>query len=278
MEAPLGMYRLARNTPSLRLIEPLLGGEPAPAGALFMLGEQGGFSAAPRRVHRLTLGRNAGAVHVTVGGDDANVSREHANVRCMTRGPHAWWILRNIGVLPVIVPDVPPLLQGQELVLPSGYTPLHIQGRRLHLVELLVSDGPKGADEVSPTTKTSNVSWPLTDREQLVLVVVFQHFLHRSTTAHPLTWKEASAALNEVPGQSDWNPKKAERVVETVRHKLSGAGMDGMDSESAHPETLKHNLLRFLLATGTIRPEHLSLLGDDERDQWADDWARSDDG
>ncbi|WP_132878959.1 hypothetical protein [Tamaricihabitans halophyticus] len=43
MNAIQGMYPLERSTPSLQRREPLLGGSPAPAGALFVLGEHGAF-------------------------------------------------------------------------------------------------------------------------------------------------------------------------------------------------------------------------------------------
>lgn len=252
---------MGRTTPSLRLTEPLLADAPAPSGTLFVLGERGGLSARPSRAQHLTLGRNAKSVDVTIGGDDAKVSRVHATVRCMTQDQHSWWILRNMGQLPIFAPNEPPLLQSHELVLPPGYTPLHIQGQRLHLVEVLISVGQHQRGRPAPTVSTVDNRVELKPRELLVLVVMFQDYLRQSTTAHPLTWRETCVGLNQIPGEGDWNSGKAQHVVEAVRYRLDRAGIAGMVSETAHPDTLKHNLIRYLLATGTLRPDHLALLG-----------------
>jgi hypothetical protein len=256
-----GMYPLASSTPSLLRQEPLLDGRPAPAGTLFVLGEDGGYAATPAPARRLVLGRNTEDVHVTVGTGDWYVSREHATLNCeCTASENRWW-LRNGGRLPIRVPDLPELLQEHEIALPAGYTPLYIRGSHRHVVEVLISLGRSEVGMAGPGTGTRDMGWPLTDRERLVLVAVYLNYLLRVDKAHPLSWKEASRELNEVPGQRGWTDRQAEYVVEEVRRKLTKAGKTiGITADSAHPEAIKLNLLRFLLETATLVPADLRLL------------------
>ncbi|MFD9740396.1 FHA domain-containing protein [Umezawaea sp. NPDC059074] len=257
MGTPLGMYRLGPSTPSLLRHEPLLNGSQAPADTAFVLGEDGGYGAAPAPANRLVLGRNSPDVHITVGIGDWYVSREHATLRYAAgRG----WTLRNNGKLPIRVPDLPPVLKEHETALPPGYTPLYIQGSRVHVIELLISGGRGRQEESRPAAATRDMSWPLTDRERLVLVALFQDFLLRVDGAHPLSWNRTSQVLGEVPGQSRWTDRKAENVVDGVRRKLAQGGVDGVTSASAHPEAIKRNLLRTLLDTATLVPPDLRLL------------------
>ena len=260
MTAPLGMYPLEPSTPSLQRQEPLLGGAIAPAGSLFLLGEHGGYAAAPRPAHRLVIGRNAPEVHVTVGASDWYISREQAVLMCVPFRGSVTWTLRNVGRRPIRVPDAPLLLQEHETALKPGYTPLFIDGDRLHVVEVLVSVGAKSAEVPLPSALTRDVGFPLTPRERLVLVVMFQEFLRRSSPAHPLSWKDTGDALNAVPGESGWNARKAENVVDGVRHRLAAAGESGLTADSAHPEALRHNLIQILLKSATLVPPDLRLL------------------
>ncbi|WP_285607356.1 FHA domain-containing protein [Actinokineospora globicatena] len=252
-----GMHVLDAHTPSLSHHEPLLDGRPAPARTLFVLGEEGGYAAAPRPDTRLVLGRNTPDVHVSIGARDWHVSREHAVLRCQSDGS---WVLRNGGRLPIRIPDAPALLREHEAPLPGGYTPLYIQGTRLHVVELLISTGHQAADEARPDAGTRDLSWPLNPRERLVLVALFQSYLLRADEAHPLSWKETSRWLNEVPGQRGWTDRKAEHVVDTVRRRLVAGGVGGITADSAHPEAIKHNLLRVLTESATLTPPDLRLL------------------
>src|SRR5215475_9175354 len=114
MRTPPGNYVLERSTPSLLRQEPLFHGASAPAGTLFVLGEDGGYAAAAVPGVRLMLGRNSPDVHVTVGSADWYVSREHATLRCEKHGSQVQWMLRNDGRLPIRMPDIPALLSKQE--------------------------------------------------------------------------------------------------------------------------------------------------------------------
>lgn len=254
---PRGMYPLNRSTPSLFRSEPLLGGSPAPAGSLFVLGTDGGFAAAPAAANRLLLGRNSPDVHVTVGAGDGHVSRQHAELHFVdTR-----WTLRNVGRLPIRIPDTAPLLREHETPLAAGYTALYIRGARLHVVELLVSSGRRRDEAPQAGGPTRDFSWPLTDREKLVLVALFQGFLRRDNDAHPLSWNDTGRELNQVPGQQGWNDRKAENVVDGLRRKLIAAGVaGGIDANNAHPDKIKLNLLRFLTDSATLVPPDLCLL------------------
>jgi hypothetical protein len=254
------MYPLGRLTPSLVRQEPLFAGAAAPAGTLFVLGDTGGYAAAGVEGRRLVVGRNSRDVHVSIGGEDGYVSREHATLRCEGRGGSTRWLLRNGGKLPIRMPDAAPLLRAHEAELPAGYTPLYIQGSQLHVVEVLVADGRRQRGVVSQESSTGTLRLPLTRKEMLVLVALFRDTLEREDQAQPLTWNETGRVLNEVPGQTGWNDRKAENVVDGVRQRLTAAGVDRLTTDTAPREALKANLLRVLLDTATLLPEDLRLL------------------
>jgi hypothetical protein len=255
-----GMYPLGRLTPSLVRQEPLFAGGAAPAGTLFVLGDAGGYAAAAVSGRELVVGRNTPDVHVAIGRDDAYVSREHATLRCVPYGGATQWVLRNGGKLPIRMPDTAPLLRAHEAPLPTGYTPLYIQGEQLHVVEVLVSNGQRQRGSVKPDTKTGTLRLPLTQREWLVLVALFSDVLAREDQALARTWNETARLLNDVPGQSGWTDRKAENVVDGVRQRLTAAGIDRLTRETAPSEALKTNLARVLIDTGTLLPEDLRVL------------------
>ncbi|MGB3439678.1 MAG: hypothetical protein WBA97_13100 [Actinophytocola sp.] len=255
-----GMYPLGRLTPSLVRQEPLFAGAAAPVGTLFVLGDAGGYAAAAVAGRSLVVGRNAPDVHVAIGGEDGYVSREHVLLRCVEHGTGTRWVVRNGGKLPIRLPDTAPLLRAHEAPLPVGYTPLYIQGSQLHVVEVLVSDGHRHRGAVRPDTSTGNLRLPITRREWLVLVAMFSAVLAREDQALPLSWNETGKVLNTVPGQSGWNDRKAEAVVDGVRHRLTAAGIERLTRETAPAEALKTNLARVLVDTGTLLPEDLTIL------------------
>lgn len=252
-----GMYPLPPATPSLRREQPRLAAGAVPAGTLFVLGDDGGYAATPAPANRLLLGRNSNGVHVVVGSGDRDVSREQVRVRC---DPGVGWRVRNVGRRPIRIPDEPELLREHEVTLPGGYTPLYVTGSRRHVVELLVSGPGSAASPAGPETGTRDVTWPLSDRERLVLIALFRNHLLRVPNAYPLTWRETSHLLNDVPGQGQWTERKAESVVDGVRQRLARFGHDGMTADSAPVEAIKMNLLRFLLDTATLVPPDLRLL------------------
>lgn len=256
-----GMYPLERSTPSLLREEPLLGRSPALAGSLFVLGADGGYGAAPGVANRLRLGRNSPDVHVTVGAGDCYVSREHATLQYKEHGSGTSWTLRNDGRLPIRMADTPALLREHEAALPPGYTPLFIRGARLHVVELLVSSGGRVPGRGRPDTDTRSLElWPLTPREKLVLVVMFQGVLRRDDHPHPLSWNDTGHALNDVPGQHGWTGRKAENVVDGVRRSMVAAGATGITADTAPTDVIKLNLQRLLLDSATLVPPDLRLL------------------
>lgn len=255
-----GMYPLGSMTPSLVRQEPLFAGSAAPAGTLFVLGDAGGYASAAVNGRELVVGRNTPDVHVAIGSADAYLSREHATLRCVEHGAGSQWVLRNGGTLPIRMPDTAPLLRAHEAALPTGYTPLYIQGTHLHVVEVLVSDGQRTRGAVRPDTSTGNLRLPLTRREWLVLVAMFRDVLAREDQARPLSWNETGRLLNSVPGQSGWNDRKAENVVDGIRQRLTAAGIDRLTRETAPSDTLKENLRRVLIDTGTLLPEDLTVL------------------
>jgi hypothetical protein len=257
------MYPLGPATPSLLRAEPLIDGRAAPARTLFVLGADGGYAAAPARSNRLVLGRNSNDVHVTVGAMDWYISREHATIRFAGDAARPHWLLRNDGRLPIRIPDMPGLLHGHEVELPLGYTPLYIRGSRRHVVEVLISRTGSPPASVRPDTGTRDMRWPLAQRERLVLVALLQEFLLRTDDPRPLSWKETSEVLNDVPGQGGWTERKAENVVDGLRHKLARAGKAAVTVDSAHPEVIKLNLARFLVETATLVPPDLGLLETD---------------
>jgi hypothetical protein len=259
MTATFGMYPLDETISSLQRGEPMLGGAPAPAGSVFVLGEHGGYGAAPRLSHQLVLGRNDEDVHVVVGEDDWYVSRKQAIVRCVPYGAGFTWTLRNLGRQPLRIPAEPLVLQEHEIVLKPGYTTMFIHGDRLHVVEVLVS-GQVGRAPVPPHRKTVDRGHPLTPQQRLVLVVMFQAYLRRDERAHPLSAKDTSAVLNSVPGQSGWTNSRVHHEVDGVRHQLATRGHNGLTAESAHPESLRLNLVDVLLETATLVPPDLRLL------------------
>jgi hypothetical protein len=267
MGTPRGMYRLEPSTPSLLRQEPLLNGTVAPARTLFVLGEEGGYGAAPEPVNRLVLGRNSDHVHVTIGAGDWYVSREHAMLYCIGRDSSAEWMLRNDGKLPIRIPDAPDLLHGQETVLPFGYTPLFVRGTHQHVVEVLISSGRTGEAAPRPDTRTRDLGVPLTDRERLVLVAVYQDYLSRVDKPHPWSWRQASVALNAVSAKKEWTERMAESVVDALRHRLEKLGWTGITTVTAHPEDIKANLIRLLLETATLVPPDLRLLDNGTEDE-----------
>jgi len=254
------VFPLSKSTPSLQWQEPLLDGRPAPAGTLFVLSAYGGYAAVPHERNELSFGREQGKVNVVVGANDQGVSRRHATIRCTAQGDAIWWTLRNEGRRPIELPPAPPLLQHLETPLADGFTRLYVGSERRHAVEVLVSKArsERSVDPVEGRTRDGRI--PLAPNERLALVAMFQDYLHRSSSARPLTRNEARDALNQVPGQSGWTDKKVEHTVAGVRKKLSSAELPGLDIESAHPDVIRVNLIKYLLDTGSLVPNDLRLL------------------
>lgn len=91
---------LPASTPSLADEVP-----PAPAGSVFVLAANGGFTSPPRKFN-IHFGRDREEAHVPVGVNDPHVSRQHGKLSCQDR---EWW-LRNDDRLPIRLPGEAMLL------------------------------------------------------------------------------------------------------------------------------------------------------------------------
>lgn len=107
---------LPASTPSLADEVP-----PAPAGSVFVLAANGGFTSPPRKFN-IHFGRDREEAHVPVGVNDPHVSRQHGELSCQGR---EWW-LRNDDRLPIRLPGEAVLLSGYAIPPDPGYTPAFI--------------------------------------------------------------------------------------------------------------------------------------------------------
>src|SRR5262249_12669874 len=116
--------------------------EQAPPGSIFVIGDQQGWAVPPRRF-TLHFGRDEEEVHVPLGVDDPDISRQHG----VFLGDGTRWWLENRGRLPIQMPDRSLLLRGHGCELASGYTPLIIAQRdRKHVLHVrLVGHGHDSA-------------------------------------------------------------------------------------------------------------------------------------
>lgn len=242
----------------------LAGGVPrAVAGAVHALALGGGYTVGPREGRTVYFGRNRPEVHVCVGEDDQQVSRRHGE---LTHHQGHWW-LRNTGRRPLRLPHARWLFAGDEAIpLAAGYTPLHVPGshEREHLLEIFVT----GPDLSRPRSRAGDVTdpprpYPLSPDEQLILVVLGQHYLLHVPHPKPLTWKEAAQQLAQLRPDAGWTAKKVEHRVGTVRDRLSRRGVPYLTREEVGEpvgNALNDNLLRELVRSTTLRPDDLALL------------------
>lgn len=235
----------------------------APYGTLFALGDTDGYAMTPRDF-KLLFGRGEGEVHVPVGLGDQRVSRLQGELI----GDGQSWRVRNTGRLPLHSPGRPMLLSGHDVLLQSGYTPLIISTSptRAHLLEILITGGVDGGDctPTSPTAKAA--AYDLDETDILVLVALAQRYLLQERNAQPSTWKQTADLLNHAPRSRKWTAKSVECHVSLIRHRLAtGANairgiLRGDDLSEPIGNSLNDNLIRALLASGTLSPAQLSLL------------------
>ncbi|MFI5715587.1 hypothetical protein [Nocardia sp. NPDC051750] len=258
---------LPGSTPSLAGGVP-----PAPPGTIFALAADGGYAVPPRKF-ALHFGRCRDEVHVPIGVDDPRVSRLHGVLACDGR---EWWI-RNKGKLPIQLPGDVMLLSGHDMPIESGYTPLFIGSPKSgpHLLEVHVvgARNPRAADQQHTRTRPPDI-YELSPDERLVLTALAQRYLRQERFPQPVTWNQAAADLNRAPGGRHWTWRGAAHIVGALRERLS-MGPDpipGIRVEDGIGEpvgnTLNHNLIKAMLASATLMPEDLLLLGDqlDEND------------
>jgi hypothetical protein len=236
-----------------------------PPGSIFVYGAAGGFAAPPLERLQVRFGRHADEVEVCVGSDDGQVSRQHGRIVCAGR---QWW-LHNDGRLPIRVPsDANFLLPGRHMPLAKGYSPLFIDGSadRQHLLEVrvvgLAKDIPSSAADEATTAPQVH---ELTDVERLVLTALAQRYLRQESQPQPVAWQQVADDLNAVPGQRDWHWHRASNVADAVRKRLAEQGVRGLTREEVGEPVgnkLKDNLIQELLATATLLPLDLALLGE----------------
>jgi hypothetical protein len=237
---------------------------PSPVGTLFMLAATGGIAVEPRRDFAVLFGRNKPDVHVCFGVGDPYISRTQGRLTC---DGSAWWI-RNEGRLPLRLPRSALLLSGEEAPLREGYTPLFVRGSpsREHLLEIRIV----GPGRPEPRAKPSEGTWPrqtwtLSKDERLVLTALAQRYLRQEEYPQPQSWKQVADELNELAGETAWNPHRAANVVGEVRHRLSREGVPGLTrDEVGEPvgNALNDHLIHELLENTALTPSDLRLLGE----------------
>jgi len=241
---------------------------PAPPGTIFVLGPEGGYAVPPRR-YTLLFGRDREDVHVPVGADDPTVSRRHGLFTCT--GPDGGWWLRNLGNLPIELPDGALMLSGHQRIIEPGYTPLVINSskQRSHLVEVRLID--EADRRLRSTTKAPTVDpetvYELSPQERLVLTALARRYLEGyDGYPLPLTWEETARLVNASPHSTKtWTYKSVANSVEDVRERLHRRGVRGlMRDEVGEPvgSTLSINVIRELLKTATLSSQDLDLLAD----------------
>ncbi len=234
-------------------------------GTIFALAVTGGIAIKPRQGRTILFGRNRPEVHVCVGEDDPQVSRQHG----LLTHHRGQWRVSNTGRLPLRLPGARKLFPDDEPVpLPLGYTPLFVQGTRgrEHLLELYVtgSDGQRPVARHHDHTQLPRV-WRLHKDERLALIVLGQHYLLHDEHPHPLSWRQAAEQLAELQPEAGWTAKRVEHMIVSVRTRLSQGGVAGLTREEVGEpvgNTLNHNLLTELVHSTTLVPPDLAILDD----------------
>ena len=238
-----------------------------PPGSIFVYSAGGGFAAPPLERLQVRFGRHADEVEVCIGSDAAQISRQHGRI---VRAGRDWW-LHNDGRMPIRVPNTANLLlPGRHMALAKGYSPLFIDGsaERQHLLEVRVvglsRDVPSSAADEA--TKAPQVH-ELGDVERLVLTALAQRYLRQESLPQPVAWQQVADDLNAVEGQQGWHWHRASNVADAVRKRLSDKGVRGLTREEVGEPVgnkLKDNLIQELLATATLLPLDLALLGEQD--------------
>jgi hypothetical protein len=240
-----------------------------PPGSIFVYGADGGFAAPPMERLQVRFGRKADEVEVCVGSGDRQISRTHGRI---VRAGREWW-LHNDGRLPIRAPDSANLLlPGRHMPLAKGYSPLFITGSadRRHLIEVRVVGLPKdtaptAGDEDDATTAPQVHELAATER--LVLTALAQRYLRQESHPQPVAWQQVADDLNDVEGQDGWHWHRASNVADAVRKRLADKGIAGLTREEVGEPVgnkLKDNLIQELLATATLLPLDLALLGESD--------------
>ncbi|OLT19493.1 hypothetical protein BJF79_47755 [Actinomadura sp. CNU-125] len=245
---------------------------PAAPGTLFVQGPKGGMRVAPDAGFTVIFGRCEPEVHVCVGANDQHVSRKHG----LIRHDGTRWMLYNTGKRAIRFPDRL-VLGGHEAELPTSYTPLFIIGpNQEHLLETRIATQPSrdpddqhelgtvDPDGVAPEDTRAQLEGRALkdDVERLVLTCLARRYLAQIPNPQPLTWAQVTEELNRVRPDEGWNDKRAARVVEKVRKRLSPIYPGLREEEIPSPigNALNHNLITVLLTNATLVQSDLILL------------------
>jgi hypothetical protein len=246
--------------------ESLALGVPSSApGTIFALAITGGIVTKPRQGRTILFGRNRLEVHVCVGEDDPQVSRQHG----LLTHHRGQWRVSNTGRRPLRLPGSRMLSPDEEPIpLAEGYTPLFIQGSsgREHLLELYVtgSDGRRPPSRHDDPTQLPRI-WRLQKDERLALIVLGQHYLLHDAHPRPLSWRQAAEQLAELQPEAGWTAKRVEHMIVSVRTRLSKGGVAGLTREEVGEpvgNALNDNLMKELLESTTLVPPDLAILED----------------
>ena len=222
----------------------------APPGALIARGLSGRVVRAPEEGTRLSFGRNRPDVDLSVGEDDRGLSRKQGEI-VHTQG--RWW-LSNTGKPHIVLSRTLRIRADDEPVpLAPGYTTLLLGGSagRTHLVEVYVvnDEGRLLPARFGDATVKRRV-WPLNDQQRLVLTALGQRYLRKEPVPKPVDRQRVAELLNELCPGDEWDVKRVDLVVATVREGLSKAGVGRLTREEVGEPVgydLSHNLLTELI-------------------------------
>ncbi|MBG0852516.1 FHA domain-containing protein [Streptomyces spinoverrucosus] len=220
------------------------GAPPAAPDTLHARSAAGGITAAPEPGRLVCFGRAPGcpATELYVGGDDLRVSRRQGELTYH----HGHWWLHNTGRRPLRLPHDELLTpRTAPLPVPSGYTPLFVQGlgHREYLIELYVTDPARHSRDF-PQDRP-----PLDDDERLLLVVLGQRYLRHESDPRPFPSRKALQQLRFLRPETDWEAPGIEHRVAEIGARLS--------ADEAVP---LHSLLRDLVDATHLVPPDLALL------------------
>lgn len=236
---------------------------PSAEHTLFVQTLAGSATFGPQDGREVLFGRNRPLVHLALGEDDPQVSREHGRLT-FRRG--RWW-LSNSGRTVIRLSSGTDLRPGGDPVpLAPGYTLASVQGSpgREHALEVRVSgpDRVRGRPRHDDSTRVPR-PWPLDADERLVVLALARRYLQNDPRPAPQSWRQVSADMRHVDPDGGWTHRRAEHTVRAVRERLSAAGVAGLLAAEIEPpvgNALNENLVAELIRTNTVTEGDLAEL------------------
>lgn len=242
---------------------PTTPGAPDTPGTLYVKSVYGGIRRRPGPDAEIVFGRNEDEVHVTLGLDDRNVSRQHGVLRYQAG---RWW-LSTTGRRNLKVGDKVVLVAGDDpFPLTQGFTRVSLATSegRTHTLELfVVGDDGTGSRPIPDLPTIDEETYLLDRRERLVVVATAQPYLLQEENPAPWSREAVANLLRDVDPAGEWSKPKVGHVLDHVRERLARRGVTGLTAkEVGRPvgNQLKHNLIVKLMDTGTITRRDLALL------------------